>query len=208
MECVQDIFCPQTTHGPAMQPAFTEPPLVLGRGQSPATNPLPCTKMPARFRPRPIGKPNFGLTRHFAPDPLRSVSISQASFPLHFVPSVVNCRDSQKTSGASQCLQRPRCSAYRPGGNMAARLRPAKASALTVSTASFRFTALHETARPHWQDQVGLILRRQTPRRTCRRAHDGPCGTHPSRRRPAAPCCRRSIRFVGFTLARLARVFA
>ena len=36
-----------------------------------------------------------------------------------------------------------------PDHQQAARLRPAKASALTVSTASFHFTLLHKTGRPH-----------------------------------------------------------
>jgi hypothetical protein len=36
-----------------------------------------------------------------------------------------------------------------PDHQQAARLRPAKASALTVSTASFHFAVLHETVRPH-----------------------------------------------------------
>ena len=79
-------------------------------------------------------------------------------------------------------IQRPRCFAYRPrhrnmarcsacrpgDSNMAARLRPARTPTLAVSTASFRFTALRETVRPHWKDKYGLTPRRQATRQDCR----------------------------------------
>ena len=81
--------------------------------------------------------------------------------------------------------QRPRCSACRPSHrNKAARLRPANASALVVSPASFRG---RETGRLHSPNQFRLTLRRHASRGTPERAHA------PSRRSSRAPLCRRRV---------------
>src|SRR5207245_2769459 len=50
--------------------------------------------------------------------PLRCISISQTTFPFHFVPTVANWRDSQKTSGAKM----PEAARLRPAQWVQARL--------------------------------------------------------------------------------------
>ena len=50
----------------------------------------------------------------FATAPFHSVAISQAAFPLRYIPTAANCRD-RHGQRCVQSFQGPRCSAYRPG---------------------------------------------------------------------------------------------
>ena len=160
-------------------PGVTEPAVVLGRGQARAPDPLRRTKLPARFRPRPMTDspalhPLHSISLQFRRSPVRLAP----AFPFHCVPTAANCRDSQENNRARPKFQDSRgrdaphigqtaithesLLAGKPPqygarlrlsprtSNRAARLRPAKASAITVSTASFHSALLPETVRPHW----------------------------------------------------------
>ena len=150
-------------------PGVTEPAVVLGRGQARAPDPLRRTKLPARFRPHHWPDSS-------ALQPLHSISFQLRRLRFHFIafrrpqtgetgkasvaPKDSRGRDAphigqtaithesllagQPPQYGARLRLSPRTS------NRAARLRPAKASAITVSTASFHSALLPETVRPHW----------------------------------------------------------
>ncbi len=113
--------------GNANNPGFTEPALVLGRGQARAPNPLPTHQDTGTVSPAPLA----GLIS-FATAPFRFVAIPQAAFPLHCIPTVTNCRDRH----GQRCARRfrnPEAAMLRISAKtriMAARLRPARTTAI------------------------------------------------------------------------------
>ena len=106
--------------GKGGQPRLTEPTLALA--------PSIGTVSPA---------PLAGLVS-FATAPLHFTATSQAAFPFHsFRRSQTAETGTDTVAPGDSRNQRPRCSAYRPVSNMAARLRPAKASAIRREASPF-----------------------------------------------------------------------
>ena len=181
------------------------------------TEPTLALRCRANYR-HASAAPLAGLVS-FATAPLHFTSISQAPFPFHsFRRSQTAETGTDSVAPGDSGIQRPRCSAYRPVSNMAARLRPAKASALRREASPIAedsgnnrgddpaFAALRRLRLRNWptplEELIGLILRRQAAGRSAERAHVAIA----SPTTPSALPSKSQIH--GFALARLAGIVA
>ena len=184
-------------------------------GAARTAEPLPTRQVPARFRPRTIGKPNFGLTRQLCSrsTPFHSSFTSSASVPFR--------SDGRKLSRQAKASCAPADGRETSSGHGGCRLRLpiARESLLAGKTTSsnsrehgFRLFRLHARVanvahtsrlslhRPNpvltGKCKISLTLRRQTSRRAGRSRPRWQVRLAPSRRRPCAPFWRRRVRFV------------
>jgi hypothetical protein len=162
-------------------PDVTEPALVLGRGQAQAPNPLPRTKLPPRFRPRP-------MTDSLALHPLLSISLPfrrspvrpAPAFPFHCVPTAANWRDSHES--IVRARRTKMTARLRPASKQVARdashgqeivIRreaPPVAEGMAIAAGTVQLSrhsagCACETDRPHWSN-ILVGMHQSMPNRT------------------------------------------